>query len=1635
MDKSKSLMHNLETWEQQVRDYEKRFLKVVDVDLRVGILLELSPDNVREHVHVNSDRYDTYESVRDRLASYLDAKSTDADDAAAPMDVDTLTKRLNALEKGHGKGKGKGKNNQKGKFGGKGSKGNGKDSKGKKGKGGSGKNSDVGKGKATQPAASGKGSASDKINGYCSICWGWGHPARACWHGQSSNALTANGAQPDGQDQAGGAAQPPVETQNCLIRDNADDNWMLVFLHTGEQELLTVLRGPAAPERVRVLVDTCSAGSVAPPSIGQQFELTHRNLRPYRSATGDLVGVKGTREFVMNAGGPIVKHTFEVADKETSPPGCLILSAGTIISNGNRIILDDVDGSYIINKKTNRSIPLYKKNNIYEFEVELCEVGIRHKEILVNEAAASSSSMGQSGPARPEDAQLVAARPDEARTAKSLTLPKAPTNVAEVKAHSVTHMPHRDWCAHCVRGRGRAARHFNESDAAELPRLSTDYLFPGQKEDKRPLTGISFYDNASLRMALTILPRKGVDHPYAAAWLKKQLDMGGYTRALVKNDQEPTLKALRRLALSQEPKSATAFTLEESMAGDSQTNGEIEAVNGVLEGLLRTHKSQLDANFGFKVPSDHPIMSWLAPFVGILHCTHSVGPDGRTPYERLHGHKFNRALAHIGESIHYKPLKKEAKLLKLEPNWALGMFLGILESSGEYIVSNDDGISLKCRDVKRMVDDLRFDKELLGRLKSTPWQPNPTGEDIEPAALAHDLGMQEPRVPGENVQPEPPLYRKFYVTKALIDKYGKTTGCPGCSQRGVHNDACRNRVIEKLRSDPISKERYEQRDTVEGQFERAFGVPAVPPADAGNGAEAGDAAPRQEQSGQDASASNPKPPEPADAPAAVGAEAEPARVQKRSLEDPPSREELFPEPPAPTRPEKRPIAELDESEEMLLNAVTCEEPLYDDEIMAQIEVGDNDCWDEEAGVPLDPEAVKNSMAAELQECKKFELYEECEENLCYEVTGKAPISCRWRVINKGDLAKPDIRARLLAREIRRKGWDAVFAATPPLWAFRYLLSELATNDPSSNRSKKLMIIDLKRAFFHSESSGKTFVKPPHLRGTTRCWRLLKSMYGTLHAASEFQDTFNFTLVEKIALNQGQAQICLYYCPRTGMKLVYHGDDIGAVSYGPELDEFHKRLSKSFEANVKYLIGPEAGDDKSELLLNRCITYTDAGVLWEADPRHAELVICELGLQGARGRTTPGSRNGDSENESCALLGPEQTKAYRSTAARVGFLAEDRWDLRFASKECLRAMQAPTLQDLQKLKHLGRYLISYPRLAQLFAWQSPVTFLDSIGDTDHAGCRTTRKSTNGGVIMKGKHGLHSWSTTQSLPSLSSGESEWYGLTKTCAEGLGVQSGAADLGDTLGLRGWSDATAALGISKRQGAGKLKHVESRFLWVQDAVKKGRLTLHKEETKLNKGDCFTKYLGNPELMKHVKAMGFVILEGRHSLAPHVAADLGQMNRTSPLLMAIALALLVGADAQETLALKPNSHFAITATLPMTELHLGLATALGFALAILLLLTHYLAYLIGENLGSRRAKAPVQMASSSPAPPAPVVASTTRANRTAYELDGSAMIFITAHGKCAHLKNHCSSLEGKGLRCYSLCLLCGPPKEATRHE
>ena len=274
---------------------------------------------------------------------------------------------------------------------------------------------------------------------------------------------------------------------------------------------------------------------------------------------------------------------------------------------------------------------------------------------------------------------------------------------------------------------------------------------------------------------------------------------------------------------------------------------------------------------------------------------YNFGPDGRTPYERLHGHKFNRPLASLGGTVHYKPLKKEARLFKLEPNWFVGMSLGSVESSGECVISDEDGQVLKCRDMKRMMEGLRFDKDLLSKLKATLWQFRPGGEQIELAATSRNIEMKEPSIP-PRMSSRSRRSTGFYVTKTLVDKHGRTHGCPGRAQRGVHNDACRTRIIEKIRSDTDAKEKYEQRDTLEGQHERAIGTSATPTVSDFQTAPPDDG----RASGSDG---------PVAAPVSTGANTTsgPAvaaddlsadtrqRPAKRALEDPPSREELFPE--------------------------------------------------------------------------------------------------------------------------------------------------------------------------------------------------------------------------------------------------------------------------------------------------------------------------------------------------------------------------------------------------------------------------------------------------------------------------------------------------------------------------------------------------------------------------------------------------------------------------------------------------------------------------------------------------------------------------------------------------------------------
>ena len=103
-----------------------------------------------------------------------------------------------------------------------------------------------------------------------------------------------------------------------------------------------------------------------------------------------------------------------------------------------------------------------------------------------------------------------------------------------------------------------------------------------------------------------------------------------------------------------------------------------------------------------------------------------------------------------------------------------------------------------------------------------------------------------------------------------------------------------------------------------------------------------------------------------------------------------------------------------------------------------------------------------------------------------------------------------------------------------------------------------------------------------------------------------------------------------------------------------------------------------------------------------------------------------------------VLGPREEREYRAASARLNYLALDRPDMLFASKECSRRMSSPRNGDWVALKRVVRYLLGKPRFVWRFVWQDNPQCLSALSGSNWAGCHDTRKSASGACFMHGSH---------------------------------------------------------------------------------------------------------------------------------------------------------------------------------------------------------------------------------------------------------------------------------------------------------
>ena len=140
---------------------------------------------------------------------------------------------------------------------------------------------------------------------------------------------------------------------------------------------------------------------------------------------------------------------------------------------------------------------------------------------------------------------------------------------------------------------------------------------------------------------------------------------------------------------------------------------------------------------------------------------------------------------------------------------------------------------------------------------------------------------------------------------------------------------------------------------------------------------------------------------------------------------------------------------------------------------------------------------------------------------------------------------------------------------------------------------------------------------------------------------------------------------------------------------------------------------------------------------------------------------------------------DQVSMYRSACMRLAFLAMDRTDIQFASKEAARGMAGPTVRHFNILKRAVRHLISHRASLFVYEQQKWHGQIRLYSDSDWAGCPVTRKSTSGLAVCFGKHCWYTNSSTQVPISLSSGEAEYYALNKAGSRALESTCSATSL----------------------------------------------------------------------------------------------------------------------------------------------------------------------------------------------------------------------------------------------------------------
>lgn len=143
------------------------------------------------------------------------------------------------------------------------------------------------------------------------------------------------------------------------------------------------------------------------------------------------------------------------------------------------------------------------------------------------------------------------------------------------------------------------------------------------------------------------------------------------------------------------------------------------------------------------------------------------------------------------------------------------------------------------------------------------------------------------------------------------------------------------------------------------------------------------------------------------------------------------------------------------------------------------------------------------------------------------------------------------------------------------------------------------------------------------------------------------------------------------------------------------------------------------------------------------------------------------------------------------------------------------------------------------------------------DSDWATDQQNRKSKSAVHIYVGDCLLYSYTRRQTVIAQSSAEAEFYATASGVSEAILLRKVLAFFGLPLGLRVLTDSAANNAMAHRLGVGKVRHLETKVLWLQQLVYQGLLTMTWRAGRFNNADLGTKVLQKARFLELVEKAG----------------------------------------------------------------------------------------------------------------------------------------------------------------------------------